>query len=55
MFKPGRMVRSDHAPGMALAYSPGEPIDYSPADSERGSMLRITRAWMTEEGWPNGV
>ena len=42
-----RMVRSDHARGMA--------VDYSPADTESGATLRITRAWMTEDGWPNGV
>lgn len=55
MFKPGRVVCSDHATGMDPAYSPGEPIDYSPAVTVRGAMLRITRAWMTEDGWPNEV
>jgi hypothetical protein len=40
---------------MSFAHPPGEPIDYSPSDTESGTALRITRAWTTEDGWLKGV
>jgi hypothetical protein len=52
---PGGLVRSDPVTAMKLPYSCSERVAYSPADTERGSTLRITREWMTEDGWPNGV
>jgi hypothetical protein len=48
------MVQSDQ-PVRAARLVPAERLAHNPAETSSGVLLRITRAWTTEDGWPNGV